>query len=157
MRRQVPFSFQKIKAAIGIQKMLKQVLFYPPNVSGWPYNNEWIDSSTLLFRMKFPKVALGEGMVAYNSSIVIDDEDVEEDSNRDQNSKNEFNSMAKANSDWQKYIDQFNQPESAVDVLELLLTGKKIKDEVLLSTINAESDIRKKTIFVFSLPEYQYY
>jgi uncharacterized protein (DUF1800 family) len=30
-----------------------QVLFYPPNVAGWPGGTSWINSSTLLNRINF--------------------------------------------------------------------------------------------------------
>jgi uncharacterized protein (DUF1800 family) len=30
-----------------------QVLFYPPNVAGWPAGSSWINSSTLLSRVNF--------------------------------------------------------------------------------------------------------
>jgi uncharacterized protein (DUF1800 family) len=30
-----------------------QVLFYPPNVAGWPSGSSWINSSTLLSRVNF--------------------------------------------------------------------------------------------------------
>ena len=30
-----------------------QMLFYPPNVAGWPAGTSWINSSTLLTRLNF--------------------------------------------------------------------------------------------------------
>jgi hypothetical protein len=32
------------------------VLFYPPNVAGWPGGKHWIDSSSLMLRMQIPEV-----------------------------------------------------------------------------------------------------
>ncbi len=37
------------------QRTLGQVLFLPPNVAGWPSGESWIDSSTLMFRLKLPQ------------------------------------------------------------------------------------------------------
>jgi uncharacterized protein (DUF1800 family) len=34
-----------------------QVLFYPPNVAGWPGGTSWINSSTLLNRINFANAA----------------------------------------------------------------------------------------------------
>ena len=31
------------------QRLLGQVLFYPPNVAGWPGGRNWIDSSSLMY------------------------------------------------------------------------------------------------------------
>ncbi len=42
------------KTLMGVQKDLGQILFAPPNVSGWPEGREWIDSSTLAYRAKLP-------------------------------------------------------------------------------------------------------
>jgi len=43
-----------------IQRALGQILFYPPNVGGWPSDREWIDSSSLINRINLP-AALIEG------------------------------------------------------------------------------------------------
>jgi hypothetical protein len=39
-----------------LQRLLGQLLFYPPNVAGWPGGANWIDSSTLLFRLRIPQL-----------------------------------------------------------------------------------------------------
>jgi hypothetical protein len=38
------------------QRVLGQMLFYPPNVAGWPGGKNWIDSSALMFRMRLPQI-----------------------------------------------------------------------------------------------------
>ncbi len=43
-------------AAAGMAPM-GQVLFYPPNVAGWPGGTAWINSSTLLARINFANAA----------------------------------------------------------------------------------------------------
>ncbi|SPZ85231.1 Protein of uncharacterised function (DUF1800) [Sphingobacterium multivorum] len=44
---------------ITYQKLLGQMLLYPPNVAGWPSGRSWIDSSTLLLRMQMPQIWTG--------------------------------------------------------------------------------------------------
>ena len=44
---------------IKLQRGLGQVLFFPPNVAGWPGNQAWIDSTSLLLRMNLPYIFLG--------------------------------------------------------------------------------------------------
>jgi uncharacterized protein (DUF1800 family) len=39
--------------AAAAMAAMGQVLFYPPNVAGWPGGNSWINSSTLLARINF--------------------------------------------------------------------------------------------------------
>jgi len=43
---------------IVFQKALGQTLFEPPNVAGWPGGRNWIDSSSLLYRLQLPSVLL---------------------------------------------------------------------------------------------------
>ncbi|CCH51741.1 Protein of unknown function DUF1800 [Fibrisoma limi BUZ 3] len=49
---------------VYFQRVLGQVLLYPPNVAGWAGGRSWIDSSSLLFRMKLPDILLGADQVA---------------------------------------------------------------------------------------------
>lgn len=42
------------KRLVQLQHVLGQVLFYPPNVAGWPGGRHWIDGSTLLIRSNLP-------------------------------------------------------------------------------------------------------
>lgn len=48
-------SFSNENALFLIQRVLGQILFRPPNVAGWPNGKEWIDSSSLVFRMSLGK------------------------------------------------------------------------------------------------------
>jgi hypothetical protein len=50
--------FNNSEALIGIQKLLGQVLFRPPNVAGWPNGKEWIDASTLMLRLRVTEASL---------------------------------------------------------------------------------------------------
>ena len=38
----------------------------PPNVAGWPGGKRWIDSSSLLFRIKLASIILNDGNIAWN-------------------------------------------------------------------------------------------
>jgi uncharacterized protein (DUF1800 family) len=44
--------FKNEEVLFFLQKILGQILGHPPNVSGWKDGRPWIDSSTLLFRLK---------------------------------------------------------------------------------------------------------
>src|SRR6202023_305487 len=44
-------------AAANAMAPMGQVLFYPPNVAGWPAGTSWINSSTLLTRLNFVNAA----------------------------------------------------------------------------------------------------
>ena len=55
------------------QKLLGQVLLYPPNVAGWPGGKSWIDSSTLISRLLLPDILLNRSPLGLK---VKDDGDV---------------------------------------------------------------------------------
>lgn len=69
MRRAFGIEFKDDKAMLFAQRILGQVLGHPPNVAGWKDGKPWIDSSTLLFRLK-----LGDAILL-NSNIEITDKD----------------------------------------------------------------------------------
>ena len=58
MRHTLGIQFDKPQPQIFVQRTLGQMLFYPPNVAGWPGGKNWIDSSSLLFRMQLPNYVL---------------------------------------------------------------------------------------------------
>ena len=59
----VPFRFVKDKQHIYIQRITGQFLFYPPNVEGWKGGRDWINTNTLMVRLKLPSIFLGNGLV----------------------------------------------------------------------------------------------
>ncbi len=52
--RLLPFKEIDKKSILLMQRALGQVLFVPPNVGGWPYGEEWINSTSITFRMQLP-------------------------------------------------------------------------------------------------------
>ena len=52
MMKHCAVEFKDHKLLVGISRIMGQVPFHPPNVSGWPIGKQWIDSSSLLFRMR---------------------------------------------------------------------------------------------------------
>jgi uncharacterized protein (DUF1800 family) len=56
IRRMLPMKLENEQAQLLVQRVLGQVLFYPPNVAGWPGGKNWIDSSTLMMRMRLPQM-----------------------------------------------------------------------------------------------------
>lgn len=57
--RMLPMNIAHPENLIDYQKLLGQMLLYPPNVAGWSSGNAWIDSSTLLLRMQIPQIWSG--------------------------------------------------------------------------------------------------
>ena len=56
IRRLLPMEIENEEAQLLFQRALGQMLFYPPNVAGWPGGKNWIDSSSLMLRLSIPYV-----------------------------------------------------------------------------------------------------
>lgn len=64
LRHTLGVQFEQPQSQIFVQRTLGQLLFYPPNVAGWPGGKNWIDSSSLLFRMQLPSYVLKAAEIA---------------------------------------------------------------------------------------------
>ena len=60
LKREIDLRFEDYKQQASYQKVLGQVLFFPPNVAGWKGGRNWIDSSSLLYRLNLAKVIAGQ-------------------------------------------------------------------------------------------------
>ncbi|HEY0732994.1 MAG TPA: DUF1800 domain-containing protein, partial [Chitinophagaceae bacterium] len=56
IQRMLPMKLENEEALMVLQRVLGQLLFYPPNVAGWPGGKSWIDSSSLMMRLRIPKL-----------------------------------------------------------------------------------------------------
>lgn len=56
IRRLLPMQLENEQSQLLFQRALGQVLFIPPNVAGWPGGKNWIDSSSLMLRLRVPQV-----------------------------------------------------------------------------------------------------
>ena len=66
LAKQSYLNIEEKKSIIAIQRQLGQELLAPPNVAGWPGGKRWIDSSSLLFRIKLASMILNDGNIAWN-------------------------------------------------------------------------------------------
>jgi hypothetical protein len=62
------------ESQLYLQKILGQVLFYPPNVAGWPGGKNWIDSSSLMFRLRIPQLLANKEAITIRAKSDDDQE-----------------------------------------------------------------------------------
>jgi uncharacterized protein (DUF1800 family) len=147
MMRTLPMTIQNPENLIVYQKLLGQMLLYPPNVSGWPNGKSWIDSSTLMLRLQIPQIWSGLRPLDYRPK---DDDDV------DMGLKNNTNTLAKS----------FKNPNITIDWarVEKIFNGKNVEDYLIqnsksldLSSVKNFSDnsVKMNVINLMSTPEYQ--
>ncbi|MGX5818536.1 DUF1800 domain-containing protein [Chitinophaga lutea] len=166
LRKTIPMQFEQEEAMLVFQRVMGQVLFYPPNVAGWPGGKSWIDSSSLMFRMRVPQIIL------YSQEFNIRPKEITPEMGEGSNYKmtmqvNEFlkkQYARRVNADvnWQPYLDAFKDVprEKLADNIagSLLQKNENIPRELLekySDSSTRESYIKTVTIDVMSTPEYQ--
>jgi uncharacterized protein (DUF1800 family) len=168
IQRMLPMKLENEEALMQLQRILGQLLFYPPNVAGWPGGKNWIDSSSLMMRMRIPKLI---NDVDEMNVTPKDDDDVmmgKKDAMATQpNTRNTRASKAagrliNANVDWDIYVKNFESVEReklAAGVQGVLLQVKSSVSEELIKKYSDESGranfIKSATLQIMSTPEYQ--
>nr|WP_321234770.1 DUF1800 domain-containing protein [uncultured Psychroserpens sp.] len=148
MRKTVPVTFEKTKDLLKIQKLLGQMLLNPPNVAGWKGGKSWVDSNTIMLRLKLPSIILA------NAKISIREKGEFEDTFEKYYSSKKKNKFVQVKVDW----DTFNKQFESVSINELkaqLIVSKLSRGtETYLETLN-QSSKQDFCIQLMSLPEYQ--
>lgn len=145
IRRILPMDLQNRNTIYNIEKILGQELLQPPNVAGWPSGIAWIDSSTLLLRMKIPAV-----MAGYKTL------DIEPKSNDDINmGKMEKNLIINPKQNtitihWDGIQNILNQ-----DLFAVLLSRTNEKLKKTITQFSSEKSKKHLMISIMSTPEYQ--
>lgn len=139
-----------------LQKALGQVLLQPPNVSGWPNGKEWIDSSSLTFRMSLPALLFNKITSEFDAK---DDGDVNNDSNK-ANKASKISYVTNVTLLTNKFIKS-TTPQTLDAVEEhLLVCSASVENKALVAKLadNAKDEpeqIKRIFIGLMSLPEYQ--
>jgi uncharacterized protein (DUF1800 family) len=167
IRRILPMKLENEDAQLLVQRVLGQVLFYPPNVAGWPGGKNWIDSSTLMMRMRLPQMF--NDTDEFNVKPKADDDQMM--GRMDDNKPNVYKgnkAMGKvgkpinAEISWSNYLKNFDSVprEQILQVLNNSLLqikpayGSSVIDHYA-DAQNRESYLKTATIQIMSTPEYQ--
>ena len=149
IRRVVPVTFTKKNQLNYLQKMMGQVLLYPENVSGWKGGKNWIDSNTLMFRMKLASLILNDAV------INLEEKGAFEDSfNKYYNKERKRNKYIKTIKNWDFFTkNHLNLKPN--ELRDLLIISNLDKDTaVLLNELRVDSN-KDYCIQIMSIPEYQ--
>jgi len=149
IRKIVPLTFQRLKQVLYLQNMMGQTLLNPPSVAGWKGDKNWIDSNTLLFRLKLPSLLLNNAIIDLEQKGEF--EDRFQDYYKKKEKKNQYLKVTKS---WDNFDKQYQLLEP--DVLKDLLILSKISFDTsqLLSKLKITNN-RDFLIQIMSIPEYQ--
>lgn len=164
IRRFLPLEPDNENSQLLFQKVLGQVLFFPPNVAGWPGGKNWIDSSTLMVRLQLPKFFSANEPV--NLQAKQDDDvsmgQMENEMAARKKNKEIIKRGASADIDWAPVIKVFEnvKRENLFNAISGYLL--QVKSAVPVSVMEKYSNkssredyIRSTVINIMSTPEYQ--
>jgi uncharacterized protein (DUF1800 family) len=165
IHRILPMKLENEESLLIVQRLLGQVLFYPPNVAGWPGGKSWIDSSTLMVRMRIPQMINDQDDLNLRPK---DDDDVMGGMTDNGQPNVNMKRAAKADRpinasiDWNSFTKNFEKVprEGLIKELSttLLQTEMKIHPDVIKASADSstrESFIRSAAMQIMSTPEYQ--
>jgi len=145
----VPVTFTKKQQLNYLQKMMGQILLYPDNVAGWVGGKSWIDSNTLMFRMKLPSLLLN------NAIINLEEKGEFEDSfEKYYDKEKKKNKFLKITKNWESFDENFKNLTSK-ELTDFLVLSKLDKDTATFLENLAVKSNRNFCIQVMSIPEYQ--
>lgn len=161
LKRTIPIQTNNPDAPIFVERVLGQVLFNPPNVAGWKGGKNWIDSSSLMFRLSLPGFIFRQDIV--NVQPKDDPEQIERRMYYSDKHPRPKTQKLFATTDWDSYINAFKdiKDEHLYDALSNYLLQSEeygFKKETIMkyvSTDSRENYIKTLTIALMSVPEYQ--
>jgi uncharacterized protein (DUF1800 family) len=165
IQRILPMQLENEESLLVLQRLLGQLLFYPPNVAGWPGGKTWIDSSTLMLRLRIPQLINDRDDL--NVTPKMDDDQMmgKEDPGAGKNpgmKTGKGNKPIYAAIEWEPYLKNF---ESAPrEYLMQNIAGIVLQSEMQVpaelvklytDTASRENFIKTATLQLMSIPEYQ--
>jgi uncharacterized protein (DUF1800 family) len=150
LTRRFHISYQNPDVLIQFQRTLGQVLFRPPNVAGWPGGRNWIDSSSLMYRIKIPSTILNAGVIDFAGKASPEDE-----AYLASQRKQQLNVIRRvqATPDWNKFLKGIPLKVPHEEVAQYLLEPPL--NARIIAEVNKAPDIKSMVIQLVSTPEYQ--
>ena len=165
IQRMVPMQLDNDNALMQLQRLLGQQLLYPPNVAGWPGGKSWIDSSTLMTRMRIPQMFNDKDEL--NVAPKTDDDQMmgrKTDGTAAVPAGGKKRNMFAINAkiDWPQYIAKYKDvkrealiPEIKQNLLQVNTPGLEKALGKTLDESSREAYIKTATVQLMSTPEYQ--
>tara|TARA_Y100000815_G_scaffold144095_1_gene130390 strand:- start:2467 stop:3708 length:1242 start_codon:yes stop_codon:yes gene_type:complete len=149
INRTVPVQFEKPRQLLFIQKVMGQVLLYPPNVAGWKGDKSWIDANSLVFRLNLPSALFNGAVINYAEKGEFEDS-FEEYYDKKKSRK----TALKTKVGWIAFDNEYGSLKRKE--LKQFLLAPKVDDDTESYLDNLENlGNREYCLQLMSLPEYQ--
>jgi uncharacterized protein (DUF1800 family) len=160
IRRLLPMQLENDQSQLLFQRALGQILFYPPNVAGWPGGKNWIDSSSLMLRLRMPQI-----MAANDALDIMPKADDDMQMGQMEMAAKKIRAAIKggtATIDWAAVNKIFEKVprEKLLDNIgdTILQTKSQVSDAVLYKYVNTasrENYVKSAVVNLMATPEYQ--
>ncbi|TBN02447.1 DUF1800 domain-containing protein [Hyunsoonleella flava] len=150
MKTLVPTDFKKPRQLMYIQRLLGQTLLDPPNVAGWKGGRSWIDSNTIVLRLRLPSLLLNGAYISKTKEGQIDTQM----EMKKELFKKRYGKRFTTETNWAYFTQQFKSVK--IDELAPHILACGVSPEAK-SYLNALEKVSKQEycIQLMSLPEYQ--
>jgi uncharacterized protein (DUF1800 family) len=143
----VPSVFKKQRQVTYLQKMVGQILLYPVNVSGWKGDRCWIDSNSLMFRLKLPSVVLNNANISLMPKGEFEDDFSDFYKKKNQNFKVSDQALA--------YFETHYSKTTKKELKTILVLPRLDQDTKEMLKIYQHQNAYQYCIQLMSIPEYQ--
>jgi uncharacterized protein (DUF1800 family) len=160
IRRLLPMQIENDQSQLLFQRALGQVLFYPPNVAGWPGGKSWIDSSSLMLRLRIPQIFSANDVIDIMPKV---DDDVA--MGQMMQAANKIKETVKGGTayiQWEtvnKIFEKIPREKLLVNISDTVLqTNSQVSNTVLDKYVNTgsrENFIKSAVVNLMATPEYQ--
>ena len=150
LNRQFYITYQKPEVILLFERTLGQVLFNPPNVAGWSGGRNWIDSSSLMYRIKIPSTLLNDGLIDFRGKADPEDEAYLATI---RNQQQFVATKVQAQPNWDKFLNNIPKHATITTIAQFMLEPGL--SNTLTNTLDQTADIKAAVIEMVSTPEYQ--
>jgi uncharacterized protein (DUF1800 family) len=146
--------FEREESATFLQRSLGQVLLYPPNVAGWKEGQAWIDSNSLMLRLKLPAALLNQGALDWDGpgAGAIDNDMVPGATMADAPMREEKNRILRTTLEKDAFLAQLPADVSNEDLFQLML---QVAPAEAMRNGMSQGQRWERVLEVLSSPEYQ--
>ncbi|MBK9282839.1 MAG: DUF1800 domain-containing protein [Sphingobacteriaceae bacterium] len=147
LSRQFKIKYHRYEALFKFQEILGMQLFYPPNVAGWSGGRNFIDSSTLIWRMKLPGILLSD---VKPTGTKVPAPEVEE---KEETENNTATNLIGAEINWEGILSELTDLD--FEKLIKVYLAKSPKPETIQKIKELTALSKKEMVLsIVSLPEY---
>ncbi|MBD1395879.1 DUF1800 domain-containing protein [Pontibacter sp. JH31] len=159
LQRQFAVAYADSRSPYVLQRALGQELLQPPNVGGWPGGRNWIDSSTLAYRLRIGPALLQDAALA----VYLKPDDDSEPS-KPTNGRKDGLRIARAKASivgLEKRLEKVSDDALVSSISQLLLQvplkpeTKQLIEQGIPATASRTEKIHQIAQYMLSLPEYQ--